>query len=272
MLPALLPQARHETGDMKPVAVVLGLGDEIGVATARAYRAAGHNVVVVDESAAKVERAREALGDGLTYHNDALHTQLGLRNCLAATREAFGRVDRVIYIPSIPTADTLSDVSFDAFDKALGRAGRGSAITLRLFSDQMRDQSPLETSTLQKQPQTGAMAFVLSITARLADSSRFSESVAQNAVLGVMRAGALALAPDKIRVNALVAVRPRAEREEKWLLQRTPLERTALADEIAHAALYLNSFDAAFMTGQILQLDGGRGVLNGIVTRNSEDI
>ena len=256
---------------MKPVAVIVGLGGEVGVATARAYRSAGHNVVVIDESPAKVERAREALGDGMAYHTDALHTQLGLRNCLAATREAFGRVDSVVFIPSIPAADTLADLSFDAFDKALGRAGRGSAITLRLFSDQMREQSPLEASTLQKQPQTGAISFVLSITARLSDAARFSESVAQNAVLGVMRAGALALAPDRIRVNALVAVRPRAEREESWLLQRTPLARTAQADEIAHAALYLNSFEAAFMTGQVLQLDGGRGALNGIVPQDLSD-
>ncbi|MEL6209118.1 MAG: SDR family oxidoreductase, partial [Pseudomonadota bacterium] len=70
-------------------------------------------------------------------------------------------------------------------------------------------------------------------------------------------------ASQQIRVNAISAIRPRAEAEEGWDKSRVPLGRAALADEIADAALYLSSRAAAIVTGATLVLDGGRSVLAG---------
>jgi NAD(P)-dependent dehydrogenase (short-subunit alcohol dehydrogenase family) len=80
-----------------------------------------------------------------------------------------------------------------------------------------------------------------------------------------MKAGALELAEHAIRVNAVVAIRPREERSETWTARRVPLGRAALADEIAEAARYIASPQAAYLTGQSLILDGGRSTLSGLL-------
>lgn len=50
----------------------------------------------------------------------------------------------------------------------------------------------------------------------------------------------------------------KSEEEQKKVLERTSIGRMGTPDEVAKAALYLASEDAAFMTGHILVLDGGR--------------
>ncbi len=52
---------------------------------------------------------------------------------------------------------------------------------------------------------------------------------------------------------------------ETWTAKRTPLGRAALADEIADAAAFLASPEAAIITGEMLRLDGGRSGLAGIL-------
>jgi NAD(P)-dependent dehydrogenase (short-subunit alcohol dehydrogenase family) len=80
-----------------------------------------------------------------------------------------------------------------------------------------------------------------------------------------MRAGALDLAEREIRVNAVIAIRPRDERAETYTATRTPLRRGAQGDEIADAVRYLASPEAAIVTGATLVLDGGRQRLSGIL-------
>ena len=250
----------------RPVTVVLGIANGVGAAIAREALAAEHHVVLADPDLAKLDSARASMGeDRIAYQHHALHTVLGLRNCLASARENYGRVDQVAMTPEIPDADTLADLDLAAFEHAVLVSAKGAVLAIRLLSEQMKDQPALDAETLQRHPQRGAFTFVLNLSAQLADPTRFSETVSQNAVLGVVRAAAIALAADRIRVNAIMAVRPRAEKTESWLLQRTPMGRAALADEIARTVLFMNATDSGFMTGQVVTLDGGRSILNGIV-------
>lgn len=85
------------------------------------------------------------------------------------------------------------------------------------------------------------------------------------AMIWITRCAARELGRYNIRVNGIApglidtdmgAYKPDAEREK--LLERTSLGRLGKPGEIAAAALYLASEDAAFMTGQIMVLDGGR--------------
>lgn len=250
----------------RSVTLVLSEGSSLSASVARASAEAGHHVLLCDPDEEALAQARAQLGQGVAFHHDALHTPLGLRNCLAAARENFGRVDQAVMIPALPEPTTLESLEIDDLDKMLGRAARSATLLLRFLREQMRDQPRLDLPTLQRHPQRGAVVFILGMAGMLADQARFTETVTQAALLGVMRAGAVALAPDAIRVNAICAVRPRAAREEPWLEARTPLGRAALADEVAHAALFLNASNAGFITGETLVLDGGRSVLNGVVT------
>lgn len=250
----------------EPVTLVLGLGREIGDAIARTFAEAGHRVLVADPSAERLEAAENALGDEdvVTYHGE-LHSRLGLRNAIAAAIEAFGRIDNAVIVPEIEENDHVLDFAQEKLDKAVARSASASALALRVIAERLLEQEDRPQAGVERTPQKGTITFVLGYAALASMPNWFTESVAQGAILGVVRAGALGLAEHAIRVNAVVAIRPREERAESWTTKRVPLGRATLADEVASAVRYVASPQAAFMTGQTLVLDGGRSTLAGLV-------
>ena len=66
-------------------------------------------------------------------------------------------------------------------------------------------------------------------------------------------------------MNAVITLRPSDEKAAAWSKRRVPLGRAVLADEVAGAAWFLASAEAAFITGQSLVMDGGRSVLSGVL-------
>ncbi len=247
-----------------PVTIILGLGRDAGAACGRVFLEAGHHVVLADPSAERLEKANDALSGRAAIHHSELHTHLGVRNALASATEVHGRVDHLVILPPVPKAAGLMEMDAEQIN-GLSKSARSGALALKLFAETLDNQDEEGGVTVDRARQRGSATFVLSLSAQLSDPGRFNEAVAQNAVLGVMRAGALDLADRGIRCNAIAAVRPRAETGEPWLKQRTPLGRAALADEIAEAALFLSSPSAAIITGETLTLDGGRRALNGLL-------
>ena len=71
-------------------------------------------------------------------------------------------------------------------------------------------------------------------------------------------------------VNAIIALRPRAEGREPWLKDRTPMGRPSLAEEIAETACFLASPNSAIITGEAITLDGGRRILSGVIAQEED--
>jgi 3-oxoacyl-[acyl-carrier protein] reductase len=92
-------------------------------------------------------------------------------------------------------------------------------------------------------------------------------AAAKAGVIGFTKSLAKETAPYNIRVNAVapgfINTEMTAELSEKLkekFLQMVPLQRFGTAEEVAHAVLFLISNEAQYITGQILQLDGGLGM------------
>jgi 3-oxoacyl-[acyl-carrier protein] reductase len=99
-------------------------------------------------------------------------------------------------------------------------------------------------------------------------------TAAKGGLVAMTRALATELAPDRIRVNAIcpgtvdtpmtdeyLAASASPEDLREQLVRKHPLGRLATADDVAQAALFLASDDAAFITGIALPVDGGRHLL-----------
>lgn len=248
-----------------PVCVIVGLGHEVGHAVARRFSDAGQNVVVADADEKRVERARRDLPERINIQHAETHTAFGLLNCFALAEEAFSRLDNLVVIPRIAGNDTLAELDTEAFARAMSRATSGAMLAAKLFAERLEVQEDVAGARAEQSRQRGTITFVLSQAVEASQPGKFTSTAAQGAVQSVMRAAALELAPQSIRVNAVAALRPRAEADEAWLKQRTPLGRAALADEIAEGVLYLSSQGAAIITGETLVLDGGRARLTGLM-------
>ncbi len=255
----------------KPVTVLLGLGQTVGEAVARRMLSDGQEVLAVDPNQAILDELQKTAGEKVVRLHGAVHTRLGLRNALSAAMETFRRVDHVIAIPDLPSSDTVLGLDINAFDSALNKAVRGTVETLRIFSAAMVEHREDPGSTLERSRQIGSFTFVLSLGVRLSQPGSFTESVTQHAIYGAIKAASVELADLGIRANAVIALRPRTEKQDDWLKARTPAGRPAMAEEIAEAALFLSRPETAIMTGQAVVLDGGRQRLSGLIETSEED-
>ncbi len=255
----------------KPTTLIIGLGQTVGEALCHRYMAAGHAVLAVDPNRDLLDEALKTAGDKLAIHNGPIHTRLGLKNGLAAALEAFGHVDNVVYTPALPSEALLGELEPDEFETALVKAVSGAVTALNVFTPEIvkMQQEPDHASARQRQ--AGSFVFILSLSALMVEAGRFTESIIQHAVQGVVKSAAVELADQGIRVNAISALRPRAEKREPWLKERTPLGRPALAEEIAESAYFLTNPASAIITGETLVLDGGRRVLSGVISQSEDD-
>ncbi len=253
----------------KPVTLIIGLGQTVGDAVARRFLDAGHAVLAVDPDARLLDELKKTTGDKIAYHHGAVHTKLGLRNAMAAALETYRFVDNIVCIPPLPEADRLLDLDMEDFETTLMKTARGAVQALRVFSPELIAERPEFENAADRSRQTGTFTFVLSLGASMAQPGWFSESVSQHAIVGIVKAAAIELAEEAVRVNAIIALRPRAEGREPWLKDRTPLGRPSLAEEIAETACFLTNPNSAIITGETITLDGGRGILSGVIA--SED-
>ena len=254
----------------KPVTIIIGLGQTVGDAVARRFLDEGHAVLAVDPDARLLDELRKTTGDKVAYHHGAIHTKLGLRNAMAAALETYHFVDNVVCIPPLPEPDRLISLDMEDFESVLMRTARGAVQTLRVFTPELIAERPETENAADRSRQTGTFTFVLSLGASMAQPGWFSESVSQHAIMGIVKAAAIELAPEAVRVNALIALRPRAEGREPWLKDRTPMGRPSLAEEIAETATFLASPNSAIITGEAITLDGGRRFLSGIVEQSDD--
>ena len=244
-----------------PASVILGLGREVGEATARRLLEAGQNVLAVDTSQERVDKVEERLPKATVKHQNTLD-KVGIRNALKQATQEFGRVDNLIVIPPLLAPDALDDVDLDKIGERVGKAVSHAIKGIWLFADWIRSNQDDFEQTDGRSRQRGSVTFILSQTAELPQIGKFTQSVTQGAILAAIRAGAMELAGDKIRVNAISAIRPRSEGHQ-WIKERAPLARAALADEVAEAVAYLTAENAAIVTGHTLVLDGGHAVFGG---------
>lgn len=257
-------------------AIVTGAGRGIGLAIARHFREAGANVIYADSDEAALEAE---LGAGLRGGTDTgqvrgfagdLTQKLTLANLLSTTIDAFDRVDILVNAHRHVVFEDPLTTSEDLLAEML-RQNMSSALKL---SQHVAKRMAAQAEADSDHAQTGSIINVTSLAAARPDPLNLAYAIASAALAQATRSLAVAFAPKRIRVNGLAFASLMSNqlqqrlREEPGLRERliaaTPLGRIAGADELGPVAQFLASEGSGFITGQILRVDGGRSLADGL--------
>jgi len=237
------------------VAIVTGAGRGIGAASARVLAEAGADIVLTSRTAEQLEvvaaDVRAAGRQALVIPSDANDLD-SLDAIVAQTIDAFGGVDIVVN----NAGGTMPRPFLDTSPGYLERAFHFNVTTAFALS---------KAATPSLLERRGAIVNISSAIGRLRDRGFIAYGTAKAAMSHMTRLMAADLAP-KVRVNA-VSVGSTATSalevvlEDESLLREmvdgTPLRRLGEAEDIALAVLYLASPASSWVTGKVLEVDGG---------------
>ena len=254
------------------VAIVTGSANGVGLAIARHFVAQSARVVLVDRDEKRL-RSEVAKMSGADEHAiffaGDLREHLTRANLLSATLDAFDRVDILINATRECIAcDPLNDQG-DAVQDALQQNLLASMKLSQLIARQMIAQA----EEAEDDPKAiGSIINLSSIAARRTQPELMAYSIASAALDQMTRSLAVALAKHRIRINAVALgsvmsanLKDQINAHEDYrdmILQQTPMGRIGASSEAAEAVQFLASDAAAFMTGQIITIDGGRTLLD----------
>ncbi|MFT5743558.1 MAG: 7-alpha-hydroxysteroid dehydrogenase [Paracoccaceae bacterium] len=253
-------------------AIVTGAANGVGLAIGRHFLAEGANVVFadMDEGSLTKEIGEGSEGDTFRIFAGDLREKLTIANLLSATIDAFERVDILVNASrQMVVADAL-DPDDDGVEMLLQQ---NLMTSLRL--SQAIARRMIKQAEGQDEGAVGSIINLSSIAARRTHPQLLAYSVSTAALDQMTRSLAVALAPERIRVNAVAfgsvmsgslkdCLRDNdAFRDD--IIDHTPLHRIAGPGEVSDAVQYLASDASGFVTGQILTVDGGRTLIDPVV-------
>ena len=199
-----------------------------------------------------------------------LTQKLTIANLLSATVDAFDRVDILVNAsrrcaPSDPLNPDADGVEM-LWQQNVMTALRMSQMTAR------RMIAAAEKAEVEPGTPIGAIVNISSLAASRAQGGLLGYAIASAAVEQMTRGLALELAGKGIRVNAVsfasvmsASLQAALRENPDWrqvIETGTPLGRIAGPDELAETVQFLASDAARFVTGQVITVDGGRGLLD----------
>jgi 3-oxoacyl-[acyl-carrier protein] reductase len=238
-------------------AIVTGASRGIGKGIAVALARAGASVLAVARDSQAVRRTAEELrSSGMTVEaevGDVSDTEAVERIARTAL-ERFGGIDVVCCNAGIFPQNNLDDLSVTELTDVLQTNLVGSMMTVKACLPALRASGQ------------GRVILTSSITGPVTGMPGFTAYAASKAgQLGFMRAAAVELARDGITVNAIlpgnIATEGLATLGDDYrrnMELTIPGGRLGTVDDIGHAAVYLASAEASFVTGQALIVDGGQ--------------
>lgn len=238
------------------VAIVTGAGQGIGREIAKALARGGDTVVVADMDGAAAERSAQEIvhGGGAAHGITTDVTDVaGMRAAFAKALEKFGRIDVLVNNAGILQSTPVEDITPEEWDRVLSVNLRGTFFACQAVLPAM------------KKAGYGRIVNIASLAGRnggIATGMAYSASKA--GVVGLTRGLASRLAKFSITVNAVAPgttatpmIRQWTPEQIRGLEQGIPLGRLGRPEEIAAAVKFLCSDDAAFITGAVLDINGG---------------
>lgn len=237
------------------VALVTGASQGIGRATALALSCAGARVVLAARNAEKLQSLAEEID---ATHGAALAIQMDVGDAqqvkagFKQTLERFGRLDILVNNAAITRDGLALRMKAEDWDTVLRTNLTGAYYCI---------QQALAPMVRQR---SGRIINVSSVVAESGNAGQANYVAAKAGLIGLTRAIAAEVASRNITVNAIAPgfivspmTDPLPENVKQELLARIPLGRMGQDAEVAAAIVFLASDEAAYITGHVLDVNGG---------------
>lgn len=237
--------------------VVTGAGSGMGAAIADAFAHAGAGVALADVNAEAISQAADALEDqGLDVIGlvGDVADRAAVEGWAAQTDDRWGAVSVLVNCAGIWSDVPFDELTVQEWQRVIDVNLTGTFNTCQVFGAGMRHAA------------RGSIINFSSLSGTRGFKRRAAYTVTKHAVIGLTRTLANEWGGDGVRVNAvgpgrfntaLAADKYRDPSVAAAFLQRVPLGRTAEPDEMVGTIFYLASDLSAYVTGQLLFVDGG---------------
>lgn len=251
-------------------AIVTGAANGIGLAIARHFADRGANVMCADMDEKKLA---DELGDvaeegNIRYFAGDLRQRLTIANLVSATIDAFDQVDilinasrQVMHTDALNPEDTSVEVLLEQ-----------NLMTAIRLTQQVARRMIKQAENNTESVCVGSIVNLSSIAAHQSRPELLAYSISAAGLEQMTRSMALALAPERIRVNAVsfgsvmsASLQSSIGEHPEWreeIETQTPLHRIAAPTELVDAVQFLASDGSGFVTGEVLTVDGGRSLLD----------
>ena len=230
-----------------------GIGRAIAVALARDGADVGVNFLDDAEAAERVVDEIRGLGRRAVTVQADVAQAASVEAMVAAVVDALGPPEVLVNNAGVFPRASFLELQEREWDHVLGVNLKGSFLCAQAVA-----------RALVAAGRPGAIVNISSSAVR-GDARGVHYSASKAGVVGLTRAMALALAPHRIRVNAIApgltdTAQPRYGNTEEQLAVRAreiPLGRMAQPEEIARVAVFLATSDACWITGELIHVNGG---------------
>ena len=236
-------------------AIVTGGGRGIGREIGRRFATEGAHVLLADIDGERAEVAAEEIVDGggrATSCTADVGEPAGVGQMFETARESFGeRLDILINNAGIAHHGAFLELSFEDWERVL----RNNLTSAFLCAQ--------GAARIMAADGGGRIVNIGSISGQRGSYGRTAYGVTKAGIHQMTRIMAVELGPRSIAVNAIApgpidtGITSMGPDQERRYLERIPLERFGHARDVAGTALFLASDDAAYLTGSVVNVDGG---------------
>ena len=246
-------------------AFITGAGSGIGEAIARLFAQQGAQVIIADLQSDAAQRVTNSIIESGGVANSLIldvADEVQVCKGFADVANQYGRLDILVNNAGVSHVGNILETSFEDWERVMSVNAGGVFLCAREGVRQMLAQSPVG----------GVIINMSSVVATIGVDRRLPYSASKGAVLALTRSIAIDFVTQGIRCNAICPGTVQTPFVEGYLARnfaghedevrqqlhaRQPIGRMGTPDEIASAALYLASDEAAFVTGSALVIDGG---------------